>query len=176
MLTGIGIDLNTKPEEVFIVMVLQNSRTIQDCVHYQKLLKKGYLAEASIDKVNEAAKPEMNKQILEGKKASQTICQYVDWLMSTYNPNPPDDGTLIKPSIHPCQRTHHDIVNAGESDDDYVDLLNTVQRHTRCSTNYCLRNQNLNVFEPCQNTRLEFEPIHTRGGNVQYKAKIITEE
>ena len=71
---------------------------------------------------------ELNQKILDGKKASQLVCQYVDWLLSTYNPDPPDNGTWIKPSIHPCQRRHKDIL-IEESHDDYIDLLNTVQRH-----------------------------------------------
>ena len=93
----------------------------------------------SIAKAEQRDIIELNEQILEGKKASQAVCEYVDWLLSTYNPNPPDEGSWIKPSIHPCQRQHKDIVNMQQSDDDYVDLLNMVQRHTRCSTNYCLR-------------------------------------
>ena len=100
---------------------------------------KGYLAELSIDKAHKADTPILTQQILDGKRASQTICQYVDWLLSTYNPDPPDNGTWIKPSIHPCQRRHKDIVNAQESNNDYIDLFNTVQRHTRWNTGYCLR-------------------------------------
>lgn len=69
------------------------------------------------------------------------------------------------------------------SDDDYVDLLNTVQRHTRCSTNYCLRKKQNELelkcrfrfpFELCKSTKLEFEPVHTNNKNTHYKAKIIT--
>ena len=81
---------------------------------------------------------ELNEQIVEGKKASQAVCEYVDWLLSTYNPNPPDKGSWSKPSIHPFQSQHKDIVNMQQSHDDYVDLLDMVQRHTCCSTNYCL--------------------------------------
>ena len=144
---------------------------------------KGYLAEVSLDKAEQSDILELNKQILEGKKASQTVCEYVDWLLSTYNPDPPEDGFWIKPSIHPCQRQHKDIMNTQQSDDDYVDLLNTVQRHTRCSTNYCLRKKQneTNVkcrfnfpFQPCTSTKLEFEPIHTKDGSPKYKAKVIT--
>ena len=144
---------------------------------------KGYLAEMSIDKADQTNIPALNQQILEGKKASQAVCQYVDWLLSTYNPNPPDNQTWAKPSIHPCQRRHKDILSPQDFDDDYVDLLNTVQRHTRCSSNYCLRKKQNETelkcrfkfpFEPCLNTKLEFEPIHTKDGNTQYKAKIIT--
>ena len=144
---------------------------------------KGYLAEVSLDKAEQSDILELNKQILEGKNASQTVCEYVDWLLSTYNPDPPEDGFWIKPSIHPCQRQHKDIMNTQQSDDDYVDLLNTVQRRTRCSTNYCLRKKQneTNIkcrfnfpFQPCTSTKLEFEQIHTKDGSPKYKAKVIT--
>lgn len=58
-----------------------------------------------------------------------------------------------------------------------------MQRHTRCSTNYCLRKKQNELdlkcrfkflFELCTRTKLEFEPIHTNNKNTQYKAKIIT--
>ena len=74
--------------------------------------------------------------ITDGKKASQQICQYVDTLMSTYNPCPPDSEIWIKPKIHPCKQRHECVADI---DDDYTNLLNTVQRHTRCNTRYCLR-------------------------------------
>ena len=34
-----------------------------------------------------------------------------------------------------------------ESGNDYIDLLNMIQRHTRCSTSYCLRKKG-NEKEP----------------------------
>ena len=74
--------------------------------------------------------------ISDGKKASQQICQYVDTLMSTYNPCPPDSEIWIKPKIHPCKQRHECVADI---DEDYANLLNTVQRHTRCNTRYCLR-------------------------------------
>lgn len=111
------------------------------------------------------------------------MSEYVDWLLSTYNPDPPDQGCWIKPSIHPCQRRHEAIVTTQQSDNDYVDLLNMVQRHTRCSTNYCLRKKQSEgdlkcrfhfPFESCVRTKLEFEPINTKGGNMKFRAKIVT--
>ena len=66
--------------------------------------------------------------------------------------------------------------------DDYVDLLNSVQRHTTCSSKYCLR-QNyqsdlecrfLFLFESTSDTRLEFESINTRSGETRYKATVVT--
>ena len=74
----------------------------------------------------------------DGKMAEEKICKYVDWLLCTCNPDPPDNGLWQKPSTHPCQKYH---MNVQDSESDYVDLLNTVQRHTRCSTSYinCLK-------------------------------------
>ena len=149
------------------------------CHLSQKALK-GYLAGKALDNADSADLPELNKQILDGKKASEIVCNYVDWLLSTYNPDPPDNGTWIKPLIHPCQKQHKDIL---DFDNDYIDLLNTVQRHTHCSSSYCLRKkQNQSdlrcrfnfPFQPCMTTRLEFEPIHSKDKSTHYKVKIIT--
>ena len=129
---------------------------------------KGYLAEKSLDNAELTDLPKLNEQIRGGRKASEVICKYVDWLLSTYNPDPPDNGTWIKPTVHPCQQHHKDIQN---SDSDYIDLLNTVQRHTRCSSNYCLRKKENESelkcrfhfpFQPAMTTKLQFEPINSK--------------
>jgi hypothetical protein len=71
----------------------------------------------------------------------------------------------VRPQVHPCQKWHKDIPEY-EIDSDYVDLLNMVQRHTRCSTSYCLRNKSNESelkcrfhfpFDHCPRTKLEFE-------------------
>ena len=65
---------------------------------------KGFLAQKLLDHTKPAdfyQYSTKNQKIHDGKKASQEVCQYIDWLMSTYNPDPPDSGTWIKPSIHP---------------------------------------------------------------------------
>lgn len=117
----------------------------------------------------------------EGKIASSKICAYVDTLISTYNPTPPECG-WTKPVLHPCRKTHDDIAKA-DNESDYIDLLNTVQRHTHFSTKYCLKrkpNEN-NVqcgfnfpFPLCSETKLEFEKVHTKDTILQYRAKVIT--
>ena len=98
------------------------------------------------------------------------------------NPNPPDEDTWIRPEVHPCQRQYKEIPN-WERDSDYVDLLNMVQRHTRCSTSYCLRKKqnesDLNCrfhfpYDQCLQTQLEFEKVHSKNDVQQYRAKIIT--
>ncbi len=101
------------------------------------------------------------------QNAADTVCQYVDWLLSTINPSPPDEKMWIRPEVHPCQRIHHDIPEH-EKQFDYVDLLKMVQRHTRCSTSYCHRKKSNEEdfkcrfhypFDHCSRTKLEFDRI-----------------
>ena len=99
---------------------------------------KGFLAQNLKDENECSDTTELDRDIEAGQKAADTVCQYVDWLLSTVNPNPPDEDMWIRPEIHPCQRRHQDIPDH-EKQSDYVDLLNMVQRHTRCSTGYCLK-------------------------------------
>lgn len=97
------------------------------------------------------------------------------------NPNPPSEQTWIRPVIHPCQRQLSDIPDT-ERGSDYIDMLNTVQRHTRCSTAYCLRKKHNSTdltcrfnfpLELCQQTELKFEEVISRDNNVHYKANIV---
>lgn len=69
------------------------------------------------------------------------------------------------------------------TDTDYEDLLNTVQRHTRCSSVYCLKRKandseakcRFNFpIDRCDNTTLQFEPIHTKDKTEKYKIQIAT--
>lgn len=138
---------------------------------------KGFLAEKSFI---ESADPSLLSCITEGKNASSQLCQYVDSLMSTCNPCSPDSELWIKPNIHPWKRKHADI---NDFDSDYVDLLNTVQRHTHCSTKYCLRYYPVKEdiqcrfkypFDLCEKTTLVFEPVHTKDKTPHFRAKIIT--
>ena len=55
----------------------------------------GYLAELSLENTKQAHLPELNQQIL----SSKVIRQCVDWLLSTYNPDQPDNGTCISAKL-----------------------------------------------------------------------------
>lgn len=68
--------------------------------------------------------------------------------MSTQNPANPDDGSWVKPANHPCKLRFEDIQN--DWDNDYENLVNTVQRHTNCSTAYCLRKKGENDEVSCR--------------------------
>ena len=143
---------------------------------------KGFLAQQFKNENDCSDTNEIDQDIEAGQKAGDTVCQYVDWLLSTVNPNPPDEGIWIRPETHPCQRRHSDI-QEHDKQSDYVDLLNMVQRHTRCSTSYCLRKKSNETelkcrfhfpFDLCPKTRLEFEKNHSSSDNEHYRAKIVT--
>lgn len=74
-------------------------------------------------------------------------------------------------------------IPSDEHNEDYVNLLSTVQWHTHCSTNYCLKHKRNESdleccfnfpFNLCDKTRLEFEKVTTKDKTVQYRAKVVT--
>ena len=100
----------------------------------QKALS-GHLAAKSLreDETKKFTNNDVTKRqqiVREGQEAESVICKYVD----TCNP---DSGNWVKPDIHPCRKNFDDIQQI-EWDEDYEDLLNSVQRHTQCSTAYSL--------------------------------------
>ena len=64
-------------------------------------------------------------QTTKRKKASQEVCDYVDSLISTWNPQLPQNGSWQNPKIHPCSKYYLNI-SANEFETDYVDVLSTV--------------------------------------------------
>ena len=71
------------------------------------------------------------------------VIAYVDELVSTVNPGIPADANNVqndvpKPKTNPhvCNRSYGEITDL---DMYLVDLIATCQRHTRCSTAYCLK-------------------------------------
>ena len=117
---------------------------------------------------------------MKSKDAEQLVCQYVHFLLSTWNPCSPNEG-WSKPNCHPCQTSYLSL-QSNDLERDYVDLLNSVQRHTTCSSKYCLRQNDKSGLEcrfhfpveSTSDTKLEFEPINTRSGEARYKATVVT--
>ena len=75
------------------------------------------------------------------------------------------------------------MITEAQFDDDYVDLLNTVQRHTHCSTAHCLKKKNSDgtlkcrfkyPFQHSTKTTLEFEPVSSKDNSTKYCAKLVT--
>ena len=103
--------------------------------------------------------------IQQGEVAKTTALQYADWLVTTMNDSIPDDMWRL-PVPHPCTLN---VTHLGDTDDaDYHDIVNAVQRHTRCSPAYCLRKKpgqqeqkcRFNYPRPQQHTStLQFENL-----------------
>ena len=144
---------------------------------------KGFLVEKTKHEqlfLNDQQVIQCNVDINNGRNAELKICQYIDWLMSTMNPVPQDTEQWIKPNVHPCQKRHPIPEHMKQSD--YADLVNTVQRHSKCNPSYCLRKKNGSEmtcrfhfpFQHAKSTRLEFEEVHSKNGTSNFKAKIVT--
>ena len=114
-------------------------------------------------------------------RQKRKACQYVDNLMSTWNPCHPDEFPWVKPKTHPS-KVRYENISPPSYDDDYIDLLNMVQRHTNCNSAYCLK-QNEDGTQSCRfsyshqtsdKTHLEFEKVKTKDGSQRYRAKVVT--
>ena len=101
--------------------------------------------------------------------------------MSTYNTCNPEECLWVKPKVHPCRKRYSQISDS-EWDHDYVDLLNSVQRHSKCISAYYLR-QNENNSQYCRfaypfgqgsKTHLVFEKVHSKDGAEKYRTKVVT--
>ena len=100
--------------------------------------------------------------------------------MSTQNLTNPDIN-CVKPKNHPCKLRFQDIQS--DWDNDYENLVNLVQRHTNCSTAYCLckkrESDGLSCRfdfpkEICEKTHLEYQTFKTKAGKEHYKVKVVT--
>src|ERR1700722_12823160 len=60
------------------------------------------------------------------------VIKYIDSLVTTINSK--IDAAI--PKQHPCQKRSDEIKD--NSQQDYIELINKLQRHTRCSPSYCL--------------------------------------
>ena len=74
-------------------------------------------------------------QIEAGHEATATVIAYADWLVTTINDALPQENWTV-PSPHPSAIS---IQNVENLDSDYQALVNSVERHTKCSTAYCIK-------------------------------------
>ena len=120
--------------------------------------------------------------IKEGQDAETAICQYIDSILTTVNPCNSDNSHWVKPATHPCKKKIEDI-SKSEWDKDYEDLVNLVQRHSQCSSAYCLRKKGEDENLSChfnypkdlsEKTHLQFEEIRSKDGTLHYRVKVNT--
>ena len=150
-----------------------------------KIALKGFLAsktkENSTTSLTDEQLALIDADINAGHEAEEKACQYVDNLMSTWNPCHPDEFPWVKPKTHPSKVRYENILPPSY-DDNYIDLLNMVQRNTNCNSAYCLKQnkdgtQSCRFSYPhqtCDQTHLEFEKVKTEDRSQQYRAKVVT--
>ena len=142
-----------------------------------ELMKKAAVAWQLRDKSpTELSQPEQ-QIIQEGNAAQQTIIEYVDWLTTTFNPSlPSQTWCMPTPQNHPCAQNPLQI---SDSEQDYADLVNAVERHTKCNAAYCLRKRKGQSHTQCRfdyprplksETKIEFEELPSK----RICAKIVT--
>lgn len=100
---GIGIDMSMLYNVDHGVAKLKNDPGLCELT---EVAMKGFLAA----KLKQETKETLSNQELQnidnlitnGKDAEQLVCNYIDFLLSTWNPCSPDEG-WSKPNYHPCQ-------------------------------------------------------------------------
>ena len=105
---------------------------------------KGFLAQKTIEQnhdIDNSELVDLQNNIQNGKEAERQICKYVDSLMTAMNPIDGPIDEFVRPNVHPCKLWLQEIPDE-ELQSDYINLANCVQRHTRCSSAYCLRKTN----------------------------------
>ena len=103
----------------------------------------------------------------EGEAAEKRVCNYCNTLISTMNPLSPEQRQQFVAGDHEehaCAKRCTPEMTTEELDDDYANILNTVQRHTQ-HTSYCER-KNFSgekvcrfgfPFDICNETSIDFE-------------------
>ncbi|CAG8502458.1 12012_t:CDS:2, partial [Cetraspora pellucida] len=131
-----------KQFEIFFENVLKRQWELEDWWYRFEWQHRGSVHVHEIGKRQNA--PEINwTQMKENENLISEVVQYLNNLVTTINPglNAP------VPTCHPCRKNHNEI---NDDIQDYIDLVNKVQRHTQCSSSYCLRtNQAGQMF--CRN-------------------------
>ncbi|CAG8802972.1 2782_t:CDS:2, partial [Cetraspora pellucida] len=117
--------------ETFFEEVLKNRWNLEDWWYRFEWQHRGSVHVHGIGKRRSAPVIEW-EHMKSDENIMEEVIQYLNGLVTTINPglNAP------VPDRHLCQKNHDEIHDDLQ---DYIDLINKLQRHTRCSPSYCLR-------------------------------------
>lgn len=73
----------------------------------------------------------------------KTAAEFFDKLISCKNPN----VNVLPNLVHPCSQRGSEVTDV---DDDLAQLVNRVQRHTKCSTSYCMKSKGGKKANSCR--------------------------
>ena len=79
-----------------------------------------------------------SEQMRRAEDIAQEVYDFADAPVTTWNPtlNETGEGHMPRAEMHSCHKRHRDVT---DEEQDYAELIANVQRHTKCSTAYCLR-------------------------------------
>ena len=108
------------------------------------------------------------------------MCNYVDTVMTAVNLSPPSEGEWTRPDIQPCKKEVNHLISF-ELEQDFSDIVNTVQQHTICNSAYCLRERSDGtrhcIFKFHSMTlikiHIEYEKVHSKNGVTSLKRTIV---
>jgi len=85
---------------------------------------------------------------------------------------------MVISKYHPCKKTFSSLTSDESYNDDHVELVNSVQKHT---CNSCLREKEGNLvcrfkfpYEECNKTHLRYTKVHTKDNSLKYRVDIVT--
>lgn len=79
------------------------------------------------------------KRLAEEKDAQKEICKYYDYLI-TCNNNASSRDEWVKALTHPRRNSFESAAQNPETH--YIDLVNLFQKHSRCNSVCCLKEDN----------------------------------
>jgi ATP-dependent DNA helicase PIF1 len=117
--------------KVFLEKVLIPKWNLEDWWYRFKWQNRGSTHVHGIGKRKDAPILEW-KRMKEDEETMTNMVKYLDSLITTINPGL--DSTV--PDRHPCQKRPEELHDDLQ---DYIKLVNKLQRHTQCNPSYCLR-------------------------------------
>src|SRR2546421_106808 len=117
--------------EIYFNDVLKRQWDLEDWWYRFEWQHRGSVHVHGIGKRRNATKIDW-KQMKENENIMNEVVQYLDNLVTTINPG----LDMPVPEQHPCQKKNKEL---RDDQQDYIDLINKLQRHTRCNPSYCLR-------------------------------------
>ena len=150
--------------------------------------------EENMEELTAEQEEELQKKIDDGLVSKEIVERYHDWLIQAENPlggTPIDDKNKTiwsRPNQHPCSKCFLNL-NSDDYENDYIDCVNTFQRHKTCRAGYCLRTRKVvtkehpegelqeycrfdSPWEVRDTTALTFEETELKNGDKKFVAKI----